>query len=440
MCPNSIIQELSCSYRSLLTLLTFLVRVSFIDCKDSYSTNITDINIVFGGLLSNPIRKFPSAFGPNSSYGGTHGVWWMREYPFALPNLVCAILLLVEAIIVVRYLRETLNNFQPLPYPLLSYKGLAQYASDLRNSSHGYRLLSPPNSPLSDKRADSVINSPVSPAKKESFSDTMHVYTRPSVWTPNVLWTLLSVAIFDFHMGAFSSLFITFLSTARQPLSSDHHISFYHFAGGLSFSPSAIGFALAILGIVGLILQVTLYPWANSRFGLMRCFRLSLFLFPIAYFLAPYLSILPSTSAPPLPSAGIIVWTGISVMLLFQVTARTFALPASILLINNSAPDPSVLATIHGLGQATSSAFRTLGPIVTGFWYGLGLRHGTVVCAWWVIAAVSAQGCLVSFFVRDGAAGSAVGDTGRGRQRARTVGDVEKQQIAVEVEEKRAVD
>lgn len=209
-----------------------------------------------------------------------------------------------------------------------------------------------------------------------------------------------------FSRSAFSSLWITFLSTERHPTPSDgpRNLSLFRFEGGLAFQPESIGFALAILGIVGLVLQLTMYPWANGRFGLMRCFRYSLFLFPLAYFLAPYLSLVPSTSNAPQPSAGILVWLGISLVLFFQVTARTFALPASILLINNCTPHPSVLATIHGIGQSTSSAFRTIGPIAAGYWYGLGLRYDTVALAWWIIAAVSLLGCVVSFWVRDGSA------------------------------------
>ena len=94
----------------------------------------------------------------------------------------------------------------------------------------------------------------------------------------------------------------------------------------------------------------------------MRCFRYSLALFPLAYLLAPYLALLPSTTAPPQPASGVLIWLAISLVLTLQVSARTFALPASIILVNNASPHPSVLGTIHGVGQSVSSAMRTLGP------------------------------------------------------------------------------
>lgn len=176
----------------------------------------------------------------------------------------------------------------------------------------------------------------------------------------------------------------------------------FKFASGLAFPPPTIGFAMSILGFIGIALQFLLYPYANARYGLMRCFRSSLFLFPLAYFLAPYVALLPSSSPSPEPASGFWVWTGIGLVLLLQVSARTFALPASIILLNNSSPHPTVLATIHGLGQADSATFRTLGPILAGGWYGTWLERGVVGMAWWIVAAVSAIGCFASFYVRNG--------------------------------------
>jgi len=149
-------------------------------------------------------------------------------------------------------------------------------------------------------------------------------------------------------------------------------------------------------------MQLLLYPAANARYGLMRCFRLSLFLFPAAYALAPYLSLLPSSTSLPAPASGFWIRTGISVVLTLQVAARTFALPASIILLNNSSPHPSVLATIHGVGQSVSTAGRTVGPMVAGYWNAIGLESGSVGLAWWAVAGMSAVGCVASFWVRNG--------------------------------------
>ena len=89
-------------------------------------------------------------------------------------------------------------------------------------------------------------------------------------------------------------------------------------------------------------------------------------------------------------------------MLLLQVTARTFTLPATIILLNNCSPHPSVLGTVHGMGQSVSAAFRTVGPVVSGWWYGIGLERGVVGAAWWGTAGVAVAGCFSAIWVYEG--------------------------------------
>ncbi|OCL04877.1 MFS general substrate transporter, partial [Glonium stellatum] len=365
---------------------------------------------VVGGSLVNPAVSFPNTFGPHSLLGGKNGVAWMIKYPYALPSLLCTILLFIESAVVIIFLRETLPIQKQLQrkdsYIVEMARGIL---SMLRSrKSYGYTPLGTSNASAyqQDEERGVIALTSIIDTENEKSPAAKPLQRLPfhRIWTPNVLFTLLSIAVFDFHMGAFSSLWIIFLSTSRADTLSDHlkRENTFKFSGGLAFQPATIGFALAILGFVGLALQLMLYPWANGRFGLMRCFRYSLFLFPMAYFLAPYIALLPSSTKAPNPSSGFWIWLGISAVLTLQVTARTFALPASIILLNNSSPHPSVLATIHGVGQSVSSTFRTVGPIVSGYWYGIGLQKGTVGMAWWIIAAISALGCIASFWVRNG--------------------------------------
>ena len=327
---------------------------------------------VIGGALVRPMSNHPYVLGVTQASG------LLEAYPYALPSLLCTALLSVEAGLVATFLDETLatkrHDLSFMDQLTDMYQGIVMVLCG-HNDEHSCGI--------SEKRSTRSARLPFS-----------------KIWTPNVLWTLLSVAIFDLHMGAFSGLWIIFLSTPRA--TSATNTTSTHFTGGLSFSPSLLGSSLAILGIVGLTLQILLYPWANARFGLMRCFRYSLALFPLAYLLAPYLALLPSTTAPPQPASGVLIWLAISLVLTLQVSARTFALPASIILVNNASPHPSVLGTIHGVGQSVSSAMRTLGPVAGGYWFGLGLKGGMVGLGWWAVAGISACGCVASLWVKNG--------------------------------------
>lgn len=173
-------------------------------------------------------------------------------------------------------------------------------------------------------------------------------------------------------------------------------------SGGLGMPAATVGFATSILGMLGMALQIFLYPPVHARLGTLRSFRYFLLLFPVAYFIAPYLSAVPSSTPAPEPAGGPFIWIGITLVLLLQVTARTFTLPATIILLNNCSPHPSVLGTIHGLGQSVSAAFRTIGPIVGGLWYSAGIRCDLVEIAWWGTAGISLLGCISAVWVYEG--------------------------------------
>jgi MFS family permease len=375
---------------------------------------------ILSGLLSDPVAAYPHLFGPNSTFGGAEGIPWMEKYPYAAPNLLCSLLLVVEALLCTLFLDETLKGFTEVELrtfdPVRIAKGIWNRLYQVKNK--GYKLVGETalarRGLLSGREDGSIELDRIADAQEErerQNSDAPRPMQRlpfRRVWTSNVCWTLLSIAIFDFHMGAFSTLWILFLSTSREFVpetgnqKQKYQRSVFKFAGGLAFPPPTIGLAMAIIGFVGIILQFVLYPRANAKFGLMRCFRCSLFLFPLAYFMAPYIALMPSDTASPAPASGFWIWLGIGGVVFLQVSARTFALPASILLLNNSSPHPSVLATIHGLGQADSAAFRTIGPILSASWYGVWLERGVVGMAWWYVAAISALGAAASFKVRNG--------------------------------------
>ena len=352
----------------------------------------------------------------------------MQAYPYALANGISTILLLIESLVVHFFLRETLKDKKPLELskfdPISFVRNLYRQFNSAR--SRGYRMITEQREGLLSRERNSFELDRMNSAGRVEEKSVQRLPFR-RIWTSNVLWVLLTVAIFDFHMGAFTSLWVLFLSTDRvyvpesEKFGPDSSIpppgappgpgdpphalvarSLFKFASGLNFPPQTIGFAMAIIGFIGVALQFLLYPWANARFGLMRSFRMSLFFFPAAYFLAPYIALLPSSNAAPDPASGWIVWMGISFVLFLQVAARTFALPATIILINNSSPHPSVLGTIHGIGQATSATFRTLGPMLAGYWFGVWIERGVAGMAWWITAMVASIGCVASFWVRNG--------------------------------------
>jgi hypothetical protein len=146
----------------------------------------------------NPVTSLPGLFGANSIFGGADGSKWMSTYPYALPNLLCAVLLFVEAIIVVLYLNETLKGFKGIDFRGLSLKSIYQSALEWRRSK-GYRRLS-----IAAFDEDEALDKPRGSSDEKRRGSIGNLSSRlpfTQIWTSNVIWTLLSVAVFDFHMG-----------------------------------------------------------------------------------------------------------------------------------------------------------------------------------------------------------------------------------------------
>lgn len=357
--------------------------------------------------------NYPSVFGPGSLLGGKDGVGWMKKWPYALPNLMSASFLFLATLAIVFFLEETSELCKDKPDPGLRighwirrYIFCQRFAGD-----HEYTAL--PEDDYSAISAVELLPTPTSmPFDTPTRKDKDVLLGRPKLpfrrmWTRNVTTTLVAHGLLALHVGTFNSLWFIYLSAPRYDPAHPHPPHFrphglLYFTGGMALPPPRIGLALAILGVIGITLQLFLYPRLSHHLGTARSYRIFLTLFPITYIMAPFLSLVPSVSKPPAGVSGILIWIAITIVLFIQVLARTFALPCTTILVNNCCPHPSVLGTMHGLGQSVSSFARTFGPIVFGWLFGKGLDIGVVGLAWWILACMAVAGSVVAQFVWDG--------------------------------------
>ena len=364
------------------------------------------IGPMLGGILSDPVHQYPSIFGPGTAIGGESGVTWMQRYPYALPNLVSAVFLLTSSLTVFLGLDETHEALRFRP-DIGRRIGKWVVRNILRVPERSpYTALPTEEQHDAAVGEDVELQSPLTPRFEKAKPKKKLPFRR--IWTRNVVLTMVSHGLLASHVGTFNNLWFTMLSSARFDPAHPHPASHtkqelpFNFTGGLAMSPARIGLALSILGGIGITLQLALYPRVSAALGTARSFRLSLLLFPLAYGLAPYLAIIPSASRPPHSADGALVWLAIAAVLFVQVFGRTFALPGTTILINNSCPHPSVLGTVHGVAQSVSSATRTVGPAVAGYMYGRGLDWGVVGTAWWCMSGAAIVGLCFAQFVREG--------------------------------------
>ncbi|KAL6364666.1 hypothetical protein LRP88_00636 [Fusarium phalaenopsidis] len=104
---------------------------------------------LMSGVLANPIDSLPGLFGPGSFFGGRDGVQWMRRFPYALPNVVCALLLITSAFGVIFALGEThplLRHDKPGQRRRLG-EGLLGGILKKRNSKPSYQSIATDDEP-----------------------------------------------------------------------------------------------------------------------------------------------------------------------------------------------------------------------------------------------------------------------------------------------------
>ncbi|KAI1491973.1 major facilitator superfamily domain-containing protein [Biscogniauxia mediterranea] len=365
------------------------------------------IGPMIGGALARPCISYPSLFPPGS-------IW--DRYPYLLPNLFSAFVVLIGVINGILFLEEThaekrLAHDRGLEIgnwilSLLPNFGRFAEARDEKttklseNSEErpllehdeplpGYRTNqnSPENSPrLLSTSAPPISRDPLDLAEPRGnvgvgFS---RIFTRP------VVLNIVSFGILAFHTMTFDQLFPVFLSTERP----DHSIPTslpFKFVGGFGLDSKMIGIILSAQGAYQLTINMFLVPPVLKRLGALRLFRFLTLAYFALYLVTPYLVLLPEKYR----------MIGVSMVLVWKCTFASMAYPSNAILTADSAPSHLALGTINGVAASTASLCRAFGPTISGILYAVGLTSGYSGLAWWCSALVAIGGAVVSLQIEE---------------------------------------
>lgn len=351
------------------------------------------IGPILGGWLADPVTSLPGLFGPDSTLGGEHGVAWMTDYPYALPNLVNAIILIGAASGVFLGLDEThpsLRHRQDYGRKIGTF--FFRTVFHQKTDEHLYTPINGDTElgdmPQGIDNDDSHVARRSQPPEPDP-SEEIETASRRSyrfLCTSSVVLTMLQHYLQALHVSAFNATLFIMLPSPRSS-NADAHRPFL-FTGGLELSAKKVGLANTIIGFAGIPFQIILYPSLSAKLGILPSYRVFLPLSALAYCMLPFLVLLPDKAA--------IFWPCLVAILSSHVLARAFVNPATVILVNRCAPNPHLLGTVHGLAQSVSSAARMLGPTLGGAALGWGLRNNCVGAPFWGMAIIAViNWCLI---------------------------------------------
>ncbi|KAI9825701.1 MAG: hypothetical protein M1832_001045 [Thelocarpon impressellum] len=349
-----------------------------------------------GGALADPCNSYPALFPRHTIFD---------RFPYLLPNLVCAVIVICGVAIGILFLEETHEEkkhrrdigLEAGRWILSSFRSAAPDEHERcklgdANLEESRSLLSEDEQPPGYRTTEGSPRPPLSRARASSPSKgSVRSSTRPSVrraFTKQVVLNIVGYGILAYHTMAFEQLMPVLLSTpeAHEPPSLP-----FKFTGGFALSSKTIGLIMSFQGIYSMLAQLFLFPIVVRRFGSLKVFRFVVISYPLLYLVVPYVVLLPRE----------LRMIGVYVILAVKITAQVLAYPANAILLTNSAPSMLVLGAINGIAASTASLCRAFGPTVSGLLYSVGLRLGYSGLAWWASGAVCILGAVESLWMED---------------------------------------
>ncbi|KAF4513574.1 hypothetical protein G6O67_000829 [Ophiocordyceps sinensis] len=338
----------------------------------------TIIGPCIGGTFADPHSSWPNAF----PAGGV-----FERFPYLLPNLVCAALLLISIVLGFVLLDETHPDMQPrvlLPAdtyvseetPLMETSdAMKRPAVDLRAETYG-TMRSFNGESRQDERPDMSLEKPG---------------IVKAVWNKRVVGFIVALSIFTYHSMTYDHLMPIFFEDERLSTATFASVGLATptLSGGLGLSLRDVGMIMAVNGVIALIVQAVIFPLAAERVGVYRLFLIVTVLHPIVYAIVPLLLLVPQS----------FMFPAIYMCLAIRNTLSITLYPLLLILIKEATPSSSALGKVNGLAASAGAACRMAAPPIAGFLYTFGSKMNLTALAWYGSAVVAVIGAVQCFWV-----------------------------------------
>lgn len=337
----------------------------------------TIIGPCIGGTFADPHESWPEIF----PQGGL-----FERFPYLLPNILCAALLLVSIVLGFILLEETHPDMQPrvmLPAdtyvseetPLMETSdAMKRPAVDLRSGTYG--TIRGGTEQGGDEWAEMPTEkTPVVP-----------------VWNKRVVGFIVALSIFTYHSMSYDHLMPIFFEDERVSmlqLAKVDSLSPFYSPGGLGLSLRSVGMIMAVNGVIALFVQAVIFPVAAQRVGVYKLFLIVTVLHPIAYVCVPMLLLVPESLLYPA------IYLCLTIRNILSITLY----PLLLILIKEATPSSSALGKVNGLAASAGAACRMIAPPIAGYLYTYGTKIDCTALAWYGSAVVAMAGAVQCFSV-----------------------------------------
>ncbi|KAM3524234.1 hypothetical protein MY4038_007846 [Beauveria bassiana] len=337
----------------------------------------TIIGPCIGGTFANPAESWPELFSRDGVFG---------RFPYLLPNLLCAFLLLVSIILGFFLLEETHPNMKPRV--LLPADTYASEETPLMETSDAMKR------PAVDLRAETygTMRETSEQRQEDAECEEKSLLSVP-VWNKRVVGFIIALSIFTYHSMTYDHLMPIFFEDDRaSALVSALKVSTsspFYSPGGLGLSLRQVGLIMAVNGGIALFVQAVIFPLAAERFGVFRLFIIVTVLHPIIYVIVPFLLYVPESMLFPA------IYSCLAVRNILSITLY----PLLLILIKEATPTSSALGKVNGLAASAGAACRMIAPPIAGYLYTTGSRMDCTALAWYGSAVVAIAGSFQCFSV-----------------------------------------
>ncbi|KAG6046773.1 hypothetical protein E4U39_001050 [Claviceps sp. Clav50 group G5] len=340
----------------------------------------TIIGPCIGGTFADPHQSWPDAFPKGGLFD---------RFPYLLPNILCAALLLISIVLGFVLLNETHPDMQPRmslsadtyiseETPLIETSdALKRPAVDLRAETYGTLR-------NSNGEHESELSSEIATREKIGSISS-------KVWNKRVVGFIIALSIFTYHSMTYDHLMPIFFEDGRRVVGdrAASLLSVFNSSGGLGLSLRDVGMIMAVNGVIALFVQAVIFPIAAERVGVYKLFLLVTVLHPIVYAIVPLLILVPESFIFPA------IYICLAVRNILSITLY----PLLLILIKEATPSSSALGKVNGLAASAGAACRMVAPPIAGYLYTYGSKMNCTALAWYGSVFVAIIGAVQCFWV-----------------------------------------